>query len=35
MVEEGIKRFLDRVGIDDILVFRKDLTAMRAARENP
>lgn len=33
MVEEGIKRFLDRVGIDDIPAFRKDLTAMRAARE--
>ncbi len=32
-VEEGIKRFLDRVGIDDIPAFRKDLTAMRAARE--
>lgn len=32
-VEEGIKRFLDRVGIDDIPEFRKDLTAMRAARE--
>ncbi len=33
MVEEGIKRFLDKVGIDDIPAFRKDLTAMRAARE--
>ncbi|MEN5084244.1 hypothetical protein ABE438_17325 [Bosea sp. TWI1241] len=33
MVEEGIQRFLDRVGIDDIPAFRKDLTAMRAARE--
>lgn len=33
MVEEGIKRFLERVGIDDIPAFRKDLTAMRAARE--
>ena len=32
-VEEGISRFLDRVGIDDIPAFRKDLTAMRAARE--
>lgn len=32
-VEEGIKRFLDRVGIDDIPEFRKDLSAMRAARE--
>ncbi len=32
-VEEGIQRFLDKVGIDDIPAFRKDLTAMRAARE--
>ncbi len=32
-VEDGIQRFLDRVGIDDIPAFRKDLTAMRAARE--
>lgn len=33
IVEEGIKRFMERVGIDDIPAFRKDLTAMRAARE--
>lgn len=33
LVEEGIKRFMDRVGIDDVPAFRKDLTAMRAARE--
>ena len=33
IVEEGIKRFMDRVGIDDVPEFRKDLTAMRAARE--
>lgn len=33
IVEEGIKRFLDKVGIDDIPALRKDLTAMRAARE--
>ena len=33
MVDAGISRFLDRVGIDDIPAFRKDLTAMRAARE--
>lgn len=33
MVEEGIQRFLDKVGIDDIPAFRKDLSAMRAARE--
>jgi hypothetical protein len=33
LVEEGISRFLDRVGIDDIPAFRKDLSAMRAARE--
>lgn len=32
-VEEGIKRFLDKAGIDDMPAFRKDLTAMRAARE--
>ncbi len=32
-VEGGISRFLDRVGIDDIPAFRKDLSAMRAARE--
>jgi len=33
MVETGIQRFLDKVGIDDIPAFRKDLSAMRAARE--
>jgi len=33
MIEHGIERFLERVGIDDIPEFRKDLTAMRAARE--
>ncbi len=33
IVEEGIKRFVERVGIDDVPEFRKDLTAMRAARE--
>lgn len=33
IVEEGIKRFMERVGIDDVPEFRKDLTAMRAARE--
>lgn len=33
IAEEAISRFLDRVGIDDIPAFRKDLTAMRAARE--
>ena len=32
-VQEGLKRFMERVGIDDIPAFRKDLTAMRAARE--
>lgn len=33
IAEEALKRFLDRVGIDDIPALRKDLTAMRAARE--
>ena len=33
IAEKAIERFLDRVGIDDIPGFRKDLTAMRAARE--
>lgn len=33
IAEEALKRFLERVGIDDIPAFRKDLTAMRAARE--
>lgn len=33
IVEKSIERFLERVGIDDIPAFRKDLTAMRAARE--
>ena len=32
-VQEGLKRFMERVGIDDIPAFRKDLTALRAARE--
>jgi len=33
IAEEAVTRFLERVGIDDIPAFRKDLTAMRAARE--
>lgn len=33
IVEKGITRFMERCGIDDVPEFRKDLTAMRAARE--
>jgi adenine/guanine phosphoribosyltransferase-like PRPP-binding protein len=33
IADKAIERFLERVGIDDIPAFRKDLTAMRAARE--
>ena len=33
IAEKAVNRFLDRVGIDDIPGFRKDLTAMRSARE--
>lgn len=33
IAEEVLDHFMERVGIDDIPEFRKDLTAMRAARE--
>jgi hypothetical protein len=33
IAEEALARFMDRLGIDDIPALRKDLTAMRAARE--
>lgn len=33
MLEKGIDRFLERLGIDDVKEFRKDLSAMRASRE--
>lgn len=33
LVEEGVEHLLERLGIDDVPAFRKDLTAMRAARE--